>query len=61
MVIKFVPSLKRSSFVSLLSEFDKVYKRLDVTLIERGESFYNSLMPGVVAEFERKGKSVLCS
>ena len=26
-----------------------------MTLIERGESFYQDMMPGVVAELERKG------
>ena len=28
-----------------------------MTLIERGESFYQPLMPGIVAELERKGQS----
>ena len=40
-------------------EFDNIYTRLDVTLIERGESFYQDMMPGVVAELERIGKSCL--
>lgn len=39
-------------------EFDKIYTRLDVTLIERGESFYQNMMSGVVAELERKGKVI---
>ncbi|XP_015776412.1 PREDICTED: arginine--tRNA ligase, cytoplasmic-like [Acropora digitifera] len=39
-------------------EFDKIYTRLDVTLIERGESFYQNMMTGVVAELERKGKVI---
>lgn len=39
----------------LFSEFDKIYQRLDVTLIERGESFYHDMMPKVVADLERKG------
>lgn len=39
-------------------EFDKIYTRLDVTLIERGESFYQNMMPGIVAELESKGKVV---
>jgi len=33
-------------------EFEKVYKRLDITLEERGESFYNSRIPAVIKEFE---------
>ena len=28
-----------------------------MTLIERGESFYQPMMPGIVAELERKGQS----
>ena len=28
-----------------------------MTLIERGESFYQPMMPGIVAELERKGRS----
>ena len=44
--------------LSLFSEFDKIYDRLDVTLIERGESFYHDLMPKVVADLERKGLRV---
>lgn len=39
-------------------EFDKIYTRLDVTLIERGESFYQNMMTGVVAELERKGQVI---
>ena len=38
-------------------EFDNIYTRLDVTLIERGESFYQDMMPGVVAELDRIGLS----
>ncbi|GLV39941.1 Arginyl-tRNA synthetase [Carabus blaptoides fortunei] len=36
-------------------EFQKVYDRLDVTLIERGESFYQTRMESVVKELETKG------
>ncbi|XP_027045355.1 arginine--tRNA ligase, cytoplasmic-like [Pocillopora damicornis] len=39
-------------------EFDNIYERLDVTLIERGESFYQDMMPNVVADLERKGKVI---
>ncbi|MBN3290579.1 SYRC protein, partial [Polypterus senegalus] len=36
-------------------EFQKVYDCLDITLIERGESFYQDMMTAVVKEFEEKG------
>lgn len=36
-------------------EFEKVYKRLDITLEECGESFYNSKIPPVIEEFEKAG------
>jgi arginyl-tRNA synthetase len=36
-------------------EFEKVYKRLDVTLEEFGESFYNDKIPPVLDEFEAAG------
>jgi arginyl-tRNA synthetase len=36
-------------------EFEKVYKRLDVTLTEFGESFYNSQIPPVIEELVEKG------
>ena len=36
-------------------EFEKVYKRLDITLEECGESFYNSKIPPVIEEFENAG------
>jgi len=36
-------------------EFEKVYKRLDITLEECGESFYNKKIPPVIQEFEEKG------
>ena len=35
-------------------EFQKVYDRLDVRLVERGESFYQDRMKDVVAELERQ-------
>lgn len=37
-------------------EFKKVYDRLDVTVYECGESFYNDKIPAVVEEFDRAGK-----
>jgi arginyl-tRNA synthetase len=36
-------------------EFQVIYDLLDVHLIERGESFYNSLLPGVVEDLDRLG------
>ena len=39
-------------------EFQYVYDRLGVTLIERGESFYNPLMPKVVEELKASGQCV---
>lgn len=37
------------------NEFQKIYDRLGVQLIERGESFYQSRMEAIVKEFEAKG------
>lgn len=36
-------------------EFQKIYERLNVSIIERGESFYQSRMENVVKELENKG------
>lgn len=36
-------------------EFEQIYQRLDIELTERGESFYNSLLPQVVADLEQLG------
>ena len=36
-------------------EFAKIYERLGVTLIERGESFYQDLMGSAVEELEKQG------
>lgn len=36
-------------------EFQTIYDQLDVTLVERGESFYNELMPKVVADMKATG------
>ncbi|XP_041656824.1 arginine--tRNA ligase, cytoplasmic [Cheilinus undulatus] len=38
-------------------EFQRVYDCLDITIIERGESFYQDLMTEVVKEFDEKGLS----
>ncbi|XP_042526159.1 arginine--tRNA ligase, cytoplasmic isoform X1 [Dipodomys spectabilis] len=37
------------------AEFSKIYDALDISLIERGESFYQDRMPVVVKELEDKG------
>ncbi|XP_072487020.1 arginine--tRNA ligase, cytoplasmic isoform X2 [Notamacropus eugenii] len=36
-------------------EFQKIYDALDISLIERGESFYKDRMSDIVREFEEKG------
>jgi len=36
-------------------EFQAIYDLLDVELTERGESFYNALLPSVVADLAQKG------
>ncbi|MEM8638743.1 MAG: arginine--tRNA ligase [Cyanobacteria bacterium P01_G01_bin.54] len=36
-------------------EFQTIYDRLDIQISERGESFYNPLLPGVVELLESKG------
>ena len=36
-------------------EFEKVYKRLDISVEECGESFYNDKISPVIEEFEKKG------
>lgn len=36
-------------------EFEKVYKRLDITLEECGESFYNSKIPDTIEAFNKAG------
>lgn len=43
----------------MLLEFQKIYDALGITLVERGESFYQEMMPRVVKEIEDKGQSAL--
>lgn len=43
-----------SQFFFLL-EFQKIYQRLDISITERGESFYQSRMESLVKELESKG------
>ena len=40
-------------------EFQKIYDRLDIRLTERGESFYNPYLEGVVAALEASGLLVV--
>ncbi|MBS0621245.1 MAG: arginine--tRNA ligase [Verrucomicrobia bacterium] len=35
--------------------FQEIYERLDIKLVERGESFYNPDLPKVVSDLEKKG------
>ncbi len=50
-------SLKAWSLICEQSrrEFEKIYQVLDIQLQERGESFYNSLLPAVVEDLEQEG------
>ncbi|MFN6515291.1 MAG: arginine--tRNA ligase [Nostoc sp. CreGUA01] len=36
-------------------EFQVIYDLLDIKLVERGESFYNPLLPGVVEDLDKSG------
>lgn len=36
-------------------EFQKIYHRLDIRIEERGESFYNLLLPGIIEHLDSKG------
>jgi arginyl-tRNA synthetase len=36
-------------------EFQVIYDILDIKLLERGESFYNPLLPGIVEDLEKQG------
>ena len=36
-------------------EFNEIYDLLNIKIIERGESFYNSFLAGIVSEIEEKG------
>lgn len=37
------------------SAYQEIYDLLDVKIQERGESYYNSMLPGIVADLESKG------
>jgi arginyl-tRNA synthetase len=40
--------------VVFCKEFEHIYRELEITLNERGESYYQQLMDEVVAEFDKK-------
>lgn len=55
----FFPPLLKCLFIYdiwYFLEFQKIYDALDITLIERGESFYQDRMNDIVKEFEDKGR-----
>lgn len=39
-------------------EFNRIYERLDITLKEVGESFYNPLLAPMVDELTKKGLAI---
>ena len=41
--------------VCVCAEYQKIYSRLGVKIMDRGESFYQPLMPLVVKDLEAKG------
>lgn len=51
------PSLKAWEMICEISRkaFQEIYDLMDIHLIERGESFYNPLLDGVIFDFEQKG------
>jgi len=40
-------------------EFEKIYKRLNIKVVEYGESFYNNMLPAVIKECEDRGFVVM--
>lgn len=44
-----------NNFLFYCLEFQKIYERLNISLIERGESFYQSRMESLVKDLESKG------
>lgn len=54
-------ALKAWQIICEISEkaYREVYDLLDVHLIDRGESFYNPMLPGIVDELESKGMVTL--
>ena len=43
------------SLLCVTAGFEKIYRKLGVTLTERGESFYQSMMSETVQDLESKG------
>lgn len=43
-------------FLIFYLEFHKIYEELGITLTERGESYYQSMMLDLVQDLEKKGK-----
>lgn len=41
--------------VNFYLDFERIYKRLDVTITERGESFYQSRMVDLIKELDQEG------
>src|SRR5205814_6163989 len=41
-----------------MRHYQEIYARLDVRIEERGESFYNPLLPAVVSELRERGLAV---
>lgn len=52
---KLIDTVLKYNTSTLCLEFQKVYARLDISLIERGESFYQKHMEALVEELEAKG------
>lgn len=50
-------ALKAWQIICQISEkaYQEIYDLLDVRIIDRGESFYNPLLPGIVEDLESKG------
>lgn len=46
------------SIIDLILDFEHIYRELDVKIIDRGESFYQSRMIEVVKELESKSKLI---
>ena len=44
-----------SKIISFLLEFQNLYSRLNIRLVERGESFYQKRMESLVKELESRG------
>ena len=58
-----VSEIARALWRAICSEsmrhYQEIYARLDVRIEERGESFYNLLLPAVVKDLRAKGLAAL--